>query len=112
MDKVFILVSDADPRILTDVVFPYARNAIREHWMEEVVLILWGPIQRTVVSVLELKAEVMDLVETEKISVWACKQCSDDYKVSERLIELGVSVQFVGEKISSMLKEGWHQLTF
>lgn len=66
MDKVFILVSDADPRILTDVVFPYARNAIREHWMEEVVLILWGPIQRTVVSVLELKAEVMDLVETEK----------------------------------------------
>ncbi|MCF2139180.1 MAG: DsrE family protein [Candidatus Lokiarchaeota archaeon] len=106
------MVSDADPRILTDVVFPYARNAIREHWMEEVVLILWGPIQRTVVSVLELKAEVMDLVETEKISVWACKQCSDDYKVSERLIELGVSVQFVGEKISSMLKEGWHQLTF
>lgn len=112
MDKVFILIADADPRILTDVVFPYARNAVRNQWIEEIVLILWGPIQKTVVGALELKSQVMDLVAADHISVWACKQCSDDYNVSEKLEELGVTVQYVGEKVSNMMKEGWHQLTF
>ncbi|MHA1777426.1 MAG: hypothetical protein ACTSWC_11675 [Promethearchaeota archaeon] len=112
MEKVFIIIADADPRILTDVVFPYARNAIRNKWMEEIVLILWGPIQRTVVGALELKSQVMDLVETEQISVWASNQCSDDYNVSDKLRELGVTVQFIGEKVSTMLKEGWYQLSF
>ncbi|MHA1519917.1 MAG: hypothetical protein ACTSRK_07010 [Promethearchaeota archaeon] len=112
MDKLFLLICDADPRILTDVAFTYARNAIKQHWMEEVMVILWGPSQTTVVGTLELKAAVMDLIGTEGIQVVASEQSAEDYRVTDKLEKLGISLIPIGEKITSLLKEGWHQLTF
>ncbi|MHA1674138.1 MAG: hypothetical protein ACTSYI_10980 [Promethearchaeota archaeon] len=112
MDKLIIIVSDADPRILTDVAFTYARNAIRQQWMNEILLVLWGPSQTTVVGTLELKAAVMDLIEMEGIQVVASQQCAEDYRVDDKLEKLGISLISVGEKISELLKEGWHQLSF
>ncbi len=112
MDKLFIIVCDADPRIMTDVAFMYARNAIKNGWMSEVIVILWGPSQRTLVGALELKAEAMSLNEIENISVWACKECSDNYQITEKLENLDVTVKYIGEDVSNMLKEGWCQLSF
>ena len=112
MDKIFLLVSDADPRIIIDVVFTYARNAIKRQWMDEVMVILWGPSQTTVVGTIELKAAVMEMVEMKGIQVVASEQCAEDYRVTDKLEKLGVSLISVDEKISILLKEGWHHLSF
>ncbi len=112
MDKLFLLICDADPRILNDVAFTYARTAIKQKWMDEILLVLWGPSLTSVISTLELKAAVMDLIEMEGIQVVASQQCAEDYRVTDKLEKLGISLISVGEKITGLLKEGWHQLSF
>ncbi|MHA1585193.1 MAG: DsrE family protein [Promethearchaeota archaeon] len=112
MNRMFIIVSNADPRIMTDVAFPYVRNASRNGWMNSIRLILWGPSQKSIVQALELKAAIMDLLKEDHVEIWACKQCSEDYQISDKLEQLGVIIKYIGEDISEMLKEGWYQLTF
>lgn len=112
MDKLVIILTNADPRVMSDVAFPYANAAIEKGWISEIVILLWGPPERTVISTLELKAAVMDLVEKEHIQVWACQVCSEDYHISDRLEDLGITVKPIGEALTNMLKEGWLQLSF
>lgn len=112
MDQIFLIVSSGDPRIITDIAFNYARKCSVQGWMDKIVVILWGPAQKTIVSQLELKAATMDLVEDEKIQLWASQELSEDYNVAAKLEELGVIFVNAPEKISRLLKEGWHHLTF
>ncbi len=112
MTKLFLIISAADPRILTDVALPYIRNAHKNHWMDQIRVILWGPSEKTVVSTLELKAQVMDLANLLGKDLIACKQCAEDYNITDRLEKLNVSLEYVGELITNMLKDDWKQLVF
>ncbi len=111
MAKLFILLASGDPRILTDVVNIYVRNAKNKGWMEAIRIILWGPSEKVVVTQVDLKSVVMDLV-SQGFEVWACKQCADDYSVTEKLEALGVKVVEVGAPVSQMINEGWQHLSF
>lgn len=112
MSNIFLLITSGDPRIFTDVVFPYVRNAKKNKWMDTIRVFFWGPAEKVLVSALEVKAKVMDLVELIPENVYACRECAEDYNIKDLLENLGVSVQFIGEMISNLLNEGWAQLTF
>jgi hypothetical protein len=110
--KLFIIITSADSHVINDVALMYGPNAPKFGWMDEVILIFWGPAQKTVLEDNNLGVRVKELVSTDKIQVWACKACSDGYGVSEKLEELEITVKYVGEDVSNMLKQGWHSLTF
>lgn len=89
----------------------YAFNAKKRGWMDNVRFILWGPAQSLVLLDKEVREGLETLFEGE-VEVLACKACSDSYGITNDLEELGVKVVYVGEMVSTMLKDGWHQLTF
>lgn len=112
MSKIFLLITSGDPRILTDVVFPYVRNAKKHGWMDTIRVIFWGPSEKVLVSALEVKAQIIDLVDLLPENVFACQECAEDYHIKDLIEALGVNVEFIGQLISDMLKEEWLQLTF
>ena len=112
ISKLFLIITSGDSQVIKDVALMYVPNAPKYGWMDEVILIFWGPAQKTILEDTELKEYVKELVSTDKLSIWACKGCSDRYSVSDNLEELGITVKYVGEDVSNMLKQGWHSLTF
>ena len=112
MANLFVIITAADPRIFTDVAIPYVRQAIKKKWWDRIRVILWGPVEKTVVSQLELKTQTMDLVNILGDDVIACQQCADDYYIGDKLTKLGVSLDSVGELVTQMLKDDWKQLIF
>jgi hypothetical protein len=46
------------------------------------------------------------------ITLEACKACADLYEVSDELAGLGVDVKYMGDVLTSYIKEGRHVLTF
>ena len=107
-----MIITSGDSHVITDVALMYGTNAPKRGWMGDVVLIFWGPAQKTILEDPELGARVKKIVSMEKMQVWACKACSDGYGVSEKLEELGITVKYVGTDVTNMLKQGWHSLTF
>jgi hypothetical protein len=112
MSKLFMIISSGDPRIITDVAIPYVRNALKNKWMEKIRVFFWGPSERVLISALEVKAQVMDLVQLVSNEVYACQQCAEDYNIAEKIENLGVKVEYIGEMVSEMLKSEWIQLNF
>jgi hypothetical protein len=106
-----MILSSADTVVHDDLSFKYAYNALKQGWMDQVRVILWGPTEK-------IAAEDKDFIEQVKllidsgVEIYACKACSDNYGTSEKLEEIGIIVQYMGTFVTEMLKEGWYQLTF
>jgi hypothetical protein len=106
-----MILSSADTAVHDNLSFKYAYNALKQGWMDQVRVILWGPTEK-------IDAEDKDFIEQVKllidsgVEIYACKACSDNYGTSEKLEEIGIIVQYMGTFVTEMLKEGWYQLTF
>ena len=111
MNKVFLILTSRDVIVHQEASFPYAINAKKHKWMEEVRVILWGPTEKIAAKDKNFQEHVISLINTG-VEVIACKACSDNFGASEKLEKLGVEVKSVGTLVTEMLKEGWHQLTF
>ena len=82
--KLFMIITSGDSHVINDVALMYGTNAPKKGWMEEVVLIFWGPAQKTILEDLDLRKRVKGLVGKDNIKLLACKACSDGYGVSEK----------------------------
>ena len=111
MDRVFMILSSADRLVHEELTFMYANGALKHEWMDEVRVIFWGPAQLLIVKDEPLK-EYLKKLQDVGVELWACKRCSDDLGVTEKLKDLGIQVEYVGSLVSEMLKDGWYQLTF
>ncbi len=106
-----MILSSADLEVHNELSFKYAYNAKKQGWMDEVRVILWGPTEEIAANNQEFQEQVRLLLDAD-IEVIACKACSDNYGVSDKLEKIGISVHYVGTLITQMLKEDWKQLTF
>ncbi len=111
MHRVFIILSSVDTVVHNELSFKYAYNALKQGWMDQARVILWGSTEK-------IDAENKGFIEQVKllidsgVEVYACKSCSDNFGSSEKLSEIGIDVRYAGTFVTEMLKEGWYQLTF
>jgi hypothetical protein len=107
--KVVVIISTGESeKALTGLM--YARNAMQRGWMNEVKVIFFGPSERLLIedeSVAEMAKEI-----SATVTPLACKFISDRDGVSEKIENLGVKVDYVGEIISELLKDGYAAMVF
>ncbi len=104
-DKVLVIISTSDAgKARTGAM--YALNSLKNGWMEEVKIVLFGPAQDLLLVDEELQNRIKEYQEIEE-SVVACKFISDRDEKSEALSKIGIQVQYVGEMISNYIKEGY-----
>jgi len=110
-NSLVVIWTSADREVALCMVFMYTFNAKAKGWWEDVRLIIWGPSQTLLAEDEELQEYVKRMGEIGVI-LEACKKCSDNYGVSVKLEQLGINVYYVGEALTSYLKEGRKIITF
>jgi hypothetical protein len=88
------------------MVFMYTATPNPRDWWERVHLVIWGPSAELLANDRELQQQVEE-IQSLGVEVFACKACSDMYGVSEQLTELGIKVMYMGQPLTTYLKEGW-----
>ncbi len=110
-DKLAIIWTSADPAVARQAAFMYARNSMIQEWWGRVQLIVWGPSAQTLAQDKELQKEIGPLLEAG-VEITACKACADSLGASPALEALGITVKFMGQPLTEMLKCGWRVVTF
>jgi hypothetical protein len=110
-DKVVVLWTSEDREVALKMVFMYTLNAKLNNWWADITFIVWGPSSKLLSSDSELQDQVKKMKQAG-ITLEACKACADQYGVSGKLQELGIDVKYMGQPLTTYIKEGRHLLTF
>jgi hypothetical protein len=109
-DKLVVLWTSGDREVALKMVFMYTYNAKARGWWEDITLVVWGPSAKLLTEDKELQ-EYMARIMEAGVTVKACKGCSDQYGVSEKLEDLGITVLYIGKELTDYIKEGREMLT-
>lgn len=109
-DKLVVLWTSGDREVALKMVFMYTYNAKVRGWWEDITLVVWGPSAKLLTEDKELQ-EYMARIMEAGVTVKACKGCSDQYGVSEKLEELGITVLYIGKELTDYIKEGREMLS-
>ena len=107
-----IVWTSGDRDVALKMVFMYTLNAKSRGWANEVELIVWGPSSKLVSHDVELQEQIAAMRDAGVI-LKACKACSDSYGVSDKLLELGIEVKYMGVELTELIADpDWHTITF
>lgn len=110
-NKLLVILASGDRDVALEMALFYPVTVAKEKYMDEVKVILFGPSEKLVARDKNVQKRIKTLQEAGVV-VSACKYCSDRMGVSEKLKELGITVEYVSKGIAEMLREGWASLTF
>ena len=110
-NKLVILWTTAEKDVFTKVAYVYGLNSKKNDWWEDVTLIIWGPSSKLLAEDKELQKNIKTMKE-EGVILTACKWCTDEYGVSEKLETLGVDVKYMGRPLTKFIKDNRHIMVF
>jgi len=110
-ETLVVVWSSGDREVALKTAFMYTVNAKLKGWWPEVILIVWGPSAKLLSEDRELQEQIRRMGEAGVV-LEACKKCSDLYGVSQSLEALHVNVRYMGEPLTTYLKQGMKVLTF
>lgn len=100
----YVLWTSADRQVAERMVFMYTLNSRLKGWWENVNLLIWGPSAKLITEDAGLQ-EKLEQMKEAGVNLLACKACADMYGVSDKLEALGVTVKYIGELLTQILKE-------
>jgi hypothetical protein len=109
--KLLVILSSVDREVALDVGLIYPLNAIKNRWMDDVKLIVFGPSEKLAAYDTEVQGKLKELMEAG-INVIACKWCADRMNITSLIENAGIKVEYVGPIISQLIKDGWASLAF
>jgi len=104
-DKLLIIISTGEPGKARAGAM-YAVNALKHAWMEEVQLYFFGPAEELLTRDKPLQDLLLEY-QNEDQTALACKVVTDTEGIGEQVAALDVDIQYLGEKISKLIKEGY-----
>ncbi|MEI8115560.1 MAG: DsrE family protein [Bacteroidia bacterium] len=110
MEKLNILWITDNKDTVFNMLVMYATNSKIKGWWEEVNLIIWGASAKLVGSDTEVQNAISEMI-SHGIHIEACKKCSDNFGVTETLVNLGITVKYMGEPLTNYIKSGEKVLT-
>jgi len=104
-NKIIVIISTANlDKARTGMM--YAVNALKQGWMEDVKIVFFGPAQKLINEDIELQQYLKEYQNNEKNAV-VCKYIADRDNTSKQAEALNMNVEYVGELISGLIKEGY-----
>ena len=102
--KLLVIIASGDrEKVLTALM--YAKNTIKYGWLEDVRVIFFGPSENLLVGDTDITSSATELAGLGQPI--ACKFLSDRDNISERIVSLGITVDYVGTIIADLLKDGY-----
>ncbi len=110
-DSLVVLWSSGDRDVAEKMVFMYTLNSRLKNWWKDVTLIIWGPASRLISEDIGLQ-DYLEKLKDAGVIIEACIACADMYRVSKKLVAMGVDVKPMGLPLTGYLKEGKAVITF
>ncbi len=110
MDHLYILWTNSDPVTADKMIFMYALNGLKHGWWSDVTIIIWGSPARLVGENADIRSKVKELL-AGGVKFSACKACSDQLGVTDRLESLGIEVKYWGQPLTEVIRSGKFLLT-
>jgi hypothetical protein len=104
-DKLLVIISTAELEVARTGMM-YAVNALKNLWMEDVKVFIFGPAQETLTEDEEFQKLLLDYHAQDKTAV-ACKFIADRDGNAKQTAALGVEIEYVGTMISDLIKDGY-----
>jgi hypothetical protein len=109
--NVVIVIQNGDPEIIYFGLL-YASRAMKNQWMDNVKVVLWGPAEKTIAGLPENSEQIKLIREIQAMGgkhgkIWACKACSDRYGITDKIVKLGIESFHTGEATSYLIKMGY-----
>ena len=109
-NKLYILWTNADPVTSDKMVMMYGINSKLYGWWDEVTVIIWGATAKLTAENAGIQEKIKQALQAG-VHIIACKACSDQLEVSEKLEELGIEVVYTGGDLTRILKDNERLLT-
>ena len=109
-NKLVIIISSGEPG-KAQAGTTFAVNALKYAWMEEVKLYFFGPAEALLLTDKKLQALLVEY-QTENETAIACKYVAEEGDIVDAFSALGVPVQYIGEQISTLIKDGYTPLVW
>ena len=110
-EHLLIVWTSGDPDVAHKMVFMYAYNAQKNGWWDQVTLLVWGPSAK-LSSEDEKIQESLKKMKDAGMELLACKGCADQYGVSDKLEEIGITVKYTGTYLTDFIKSGKKVISF
>ena len=110
MDKLNILWTTDNKDTIFNMLAIYAVNSKTQNWWQEVNLIIWGASAKLVGNDTQVQSEVVEMIN-KGIQIEACKDCCDNFGVTDKLTKLGINVRYMGKPLTDYIKSGETILT-
>lgn len=110
MKKINILWTTDNRETIDNMLLMYTKNAKIKAWFDEVNLIIWGASAAVAANDDYVREELKEIIQAG-VHVEACRVCTDNMQVTDKLAELGVEIKFMGQPLTSYLKKGETVLT-
>ena len=110
-NRLVVIWTSGDREVALKCAFMYTINAKMHSWFDDVCLVVWGPSAKLLSEDAELQEYIGRMAQVG-VTIEACKACTDQYGVSEKLSALGCDVKYMGEPLTGYLQEERKVLTF
>jgi hypothetical protein len=110
MERLNILWTTDNKETVFNMLSMYAINSKAKGWWQDVNVIIWGASAKLVGNDAQVQTEVAEMIN-QGVTIEACKDCSDNFGVTDKFIKLGINVRFMGQPLTDYLKSGEKILT-
>ncbi len=105
MDKLNILWTTDNKYEVFSMLNLYASRSEKNDWWNDVNLIIWGASAKLVGTDKKVQSEIVEMIN-QGVHVEAFKDSCDKFGVSEKLIELGINVRYMGRPLTEYIQSG------
>ena len=109
-DCLVVLWTSGDREVAEKMVFMYTLNSKLRGWWKEVILIIWGPSSKLITEDIELQ-DHLERLKGAGIKLEACISCTDMYRISKKIADMGIDVKPMGQPFTDYLKKGFKVIT-
>lgn len=104
-DKLNILWTTDNKDTIFNMLSMYAINSKNRGWWKHINVILWGASVRLVANDTQVQTEVLEMLQSG-ITIEACQNCCNNFGVTSIIINLGITVRYMGAPLTEYLKNG------
>ncbi len=88
----------------------YAKNALKNDWLDDLVVVFFGPSEKLIVEDQQINEYAQEL--SEESECLACKYISERDEISEDIEGLGIEIEYVGAVISDLINDGYQPMVW